>query len=78
MSTTTDSEAIFSAAAIRVRYRGTGHGWWVVGPGIVEGVRQDVVLAGPFTSAEAAVERAEVFRAEPVAAIGGRGWSVRS
>ena len=65
----TASEAIYSADAIRVRYRRPGYGWYVVGPGVVEGVRQVVNLAGPFTSAEAAVERAEELRAELAAPI---------
>lgn len=48
----------------QARYGGGGRGWFVVGPGVIAGVRQTVRLDGPFTTASQAHERAEELRRE--------------
>lgn len=41
--------------AVRVVYRGGGYGYFVTGDGVIAGVPQRVTLAGPFTTAAAAI-----------------------
>lgn len=65
-----------------VRYRGQGHGWWVVQWDVPRsdpaGPCEWLTVAGPFTTREAAIENAQGRRQAEAAGIGGPGWSVKA